>query len=150
MGEGVKVIAVNRRARYDYAVDEHLECGVELIGTEVKSVKDGRISFPDSWAEIVKGEVFLNALHIAENPFSSIFNHDPERKKKLLLHKAQIKHLARKVEQKGYTLIPLSFYLKNGRVKVELGVCKGKREFDKRESIKEKDLKRELARETRR
>ncbi|MDR0638707.1 MAG: SsrA-binding protein SmpB [Spirochaetaceae bacterium] len=150
MPEGVKVIAVNRRAYYDYVIDEKHECGIELVGTEVKSVKDGRVSFPDAWAEIVKGEVFLNAFHIAENPFSSIFNHDPDRRKKLLLHKAEIKRLARRVEQKGYTLIPLSFYLKKGRVKVELGVCKGKKDFDKRESIKAKDLKREIAREARR
>ena len=150
MSEGVKIIATNRRAYYDYAVDEKYECGIALIGTEVKSVKDGRISFPDAWAEIVKGEVFVNAFHIAENPFSSIFNHDPGRRKKLLLHKSEIKRLARKVEQKGYTLIPLAFYLKRGRVKVELGVCKGKKEYDKRESIKAKDLKRETAREARR
>lgn len=150
MSEGVKIIATNRRAYYDYVVDEKYECGIALIGTEVKSVKDGRISFPDAWAEIVKGEVFVNAFHIAENPFSSIFNHDPGRRKKLLLHKSEIKRLARKVEQKGYTLIPLAFYLKRGRVKVELGVCKGKKEFDKRESIKAKDLKRETAREARR
>jgi SsrA-binding protein len=149
MPQGVKIIATNRRAYYNYAVDEKYECGIELIGTEVKSVKDGRVSFPDSWAEIVKGEVFLNAFHIAEYPFSSIFNHDPERKKKLLLHKEEIKHLARKVDQKGFTLIPLSFYLKTGRVKVELGVCKGKKDFDKREAIKTKDLKREIAREAR-
>lgn len=150
MPEGAKIIAVNRRAYYDYAVDEKYECGIELVGTEVKSVKDGRVSFPDAWAEIVKGEVFLNAFHITENPFSSIFNHDPGRRKKLLLHKAEIKRLARRVEQKGFTLIPLSFYLKKGRVKIELGVCKGKKEFDKRESIKAKDLKREAAREARR
>jgi SsrA-binding protein len=149
MSQGIKIIATNRRAYYNYAVDEKYECGIELVGTEVKSVKDGRVSFPDSWAEIVKGEVFLNAFHIAEYPFSSIFNHDPERKKKLLLHKEEIKRLLRKVEQKGFTLVPLSFYLKKGRVKVELGVCKGKKDFDKRESIKEKDLKREIAREAR-
>ncbi|MDR1230699.1 MAG: SsrA-binding protein SmpB [Spirochaetaceae bacterium] len=149
MSQGIKIIATNRRAYYNYAVDEKYECGIELVGTEVKSVKDGRVSFPDSWAEIVKGEVFLNAFHISEYPFSSIFNHDPERKKKLLLHKDEIKRLLRKVEQKGFTLIPLSFYLKHGRVKVELGVCKGKKDFDKREAIKEKDLKREIAREAR-
>jgi SsrA-binding protein len=149
MSQGIKIIATNRRAYYNYAVDEKHECGIELVGTEVKSVKDGRVSFPDSWAEIVKGEVFLNAFHIAEYPFSSIFNHDPERKKKLLLHQEDIKRLLRKVEQKGFTLIPLSFYLKHGRVKVELGVCKGKKDFDKREAIKAKDLKREIAREAR-
>jgi SsrA-binding protein len=140
---------VNRRAHYNYAVDEKYECGIALIGTEVKSVRDGRISFPDAWAEIVGGEIFLNAFHIAENPFSSVFNHDPGRKKKLLLHKEEIKKLNRKVEQKGFTLVPLSFYLKNGRLKVELGVCKGKKEFDKRDTIKTKDLQRDMARDVR-
>ena len=148
MAEGIKTIAVNRRAYYNYTVDEKYECGIALIGTEVKSIKDGRISFPDSWAEIIQGEVFLNAFQIAENPFSSVFNHNPLRRKKLLLHREEIKRLARKVDQKGCTLVPLSFYLKHGRVKVELGVCRGKKEFDKREAIKEKDIKRELSRQS--
>jgi SsrA-binding protein len=146
---GMKIIAVNRKARFDYAVDETYEAGLELLGTEIKSVRDGRISFPDAWAEVISGEVWLNSLNIAENPFSSIFNHDPDRKKRLLLHKQEIKRLARKVEEKGFTLIPLSFYFKRGRVKVELGVCKGKKAFDKRATIREKDLKREVAREFR-
>jgi SsrA-binding protein len=145
----VKVIAVNRKARFDYTVDETYECGVELFGTEVKSVRDGRISFPDAWAEIVNGEVWLNSFSIAENPFSSVFNHDPLRKKRLLLHKQEIKRLHRKVEEKGYTLVPLSFYLKSGRLKVELGVCKGKKLYDKRAGIRERDLERDMGREFR-
>jgi SsrA-binding protein len=145
----VKIIAVNRKARFDYAVDETYECGIELRGTEVKSVRDGRISFPDAWAEIVNGEVWLNSFSIAENPFSSIFNHDPLRKKRLLLHKQEIKRLHRKVEEKGYTLVPLSFYFKKGRVKVELGVCKGKKMYDKRAGIRERDLNRDIEREFR-
>jgi SsrA-binding protein len=145
----VKVIAVNRKARFDYIVDETYECGIELLGTEVKSVRDGRISFPDAWAEVVNGEVWLNSLSIAENPFSSIFNHDPLRKKRLLLHKQEIKRLHRKVEEKGYTLVPLSFYFKKGRVKVELGVCKGKKMYDKRAGIRERDLNRDMEREFR-
>jgi SsrA-binding protein len=149
MGEGIKIIAVNRKARYDYSVDETYECGLELLGTEVKSFRDGKISFPDAWAEVINGEVFIHSLRVAENPFSSIFNHDPDRKKRLLLHKEEIKRINRKVEEKGCTLIPLSFYFKKGRVKVELGLCKGKKAFDKRAGIREKDLKRDIEREFR-
>jgi SsrA-binding protein len=145
----IKIIAVNRKARFDYQVDDQYECGIELRGTEVKSVRDGKISFPDAWAEIVKGEVWLNSFSISENPFSSVFNHDPGRKKRLLLHKQEIKRLTRKVEEKGYTLIPLSFYFKHGKVKVELGVCKGKKMYDKRADIRDRDITREVAREFR-
>ena len=149
MSEGVKIIAVNRKARHNYSVDETYECGIELLGTEVKSFRDGKISFPDAWAEVVKREVWLNSLRIAENPFSSIFNHDPDRKKKLLLNRDEIKRITRKTEEKGYTLIPLSFYFKKGRVKVELGLCKGKKQYDKRADIKENDIKRDVEREFR-
>ncbi|GAB1481328.1 SsrA-binding protein SmpB [Treponema sp.] len=149
MSDAIKIVGLNRKARHDYAVEESYECGIELLGTEIKSIRDGKISFPDAWAEVVKGEIFLNSFRIAENPFSSIFNHDPDRKKKLLLHKEEIKRITRKVEEKGFTLIPLSFYLKKGRVKVELGVCKGKKAYDKRSDIRDKDLKRDLAREFR-
>jgi SsrA-binding protein len=146
---GVKIIALNRRARHDYAVDDSYECGIELLGTEVKSFREGKISFPDAWAEVIGGEVWLRSLRIAENPFSSIFNHDPDRKKRLLLHRAEIKRLTRKVDEKGYTLIPLSFYFKKGRVKVELGLCKGKKSYDKRADIRERDISREVSREFR-
>ena len=149
MSEGIKIIAVNRKARHDYSIDESYECGIELLGTEVKSFRDGKISFPDAWAEVINSEVWVRSLKIAVNPFSSIFNHDPDRKKKLLLHRDEIKRIHRKTEEKGYTLIPLSFYFKNGRVKVELGLCKGKKTYDKRASIREKDLKREVSREFR-
>jgi SsrA-binding protein len=149
VGEGVKTIAVNRRAFHDYAVDDRYECGIELLGTEVKSFRDGKISFPDAWAEVAKGEIWIRNLRIAENPFSSIFNHDPDRKKKLLLHRDEIKRINRRVEEKGYTLIPLSFYFKKGRVKVELGLCKGKKAWDKRADIRERDVKRDMAREFR-
>ena len=124
MSEGVRIIALNRRARRDYAVDDSYECGIELLGTEVKSFRDGKISFPDAWAEVTSGEVWLRSLRVAENPFSSVFNHDPDRNKRLLLHREEIKRIARKVDEKGYTLITLSFYFKKGRVKVELGLCK--------------------------
>ena len=146
MTEHVKIIAQNKKARFNYAVEDTYECGIVLEGTEVKSVKAGNISFPDAFAEITGGEVWVRNLHIAEYPFSSVFNHDPDRKKKLLLHKEEIKRIRRKVEEKGYTLIPLDFYLKNGRVKVTLGVCKGKKLFDKRADIKERDVNREIAR----
>jgi SsrA-binding protein len=149
MSGGVKVIALNRKARYDYAVDDQYECGIELLGTEIKSIREGKISFPDAWAEVVGGEIWLRSFRIAENPFSSVFNHDPDRKKRLLLHRDEIKRITRRVEEKGYTLIPLSFYLKNGRVKVELGLCKGKKTYDKRADIRERDLNREVAREFR-
>ena len=150
MGQlGTKLIAENRKARFDYTIDDSIECGVVLQGTEVKSVKEGKISFPDSFAEIIKEEVWLKNFHISEYVYSSIFNHNPDRPKKLLLHREQIKRLQRKVEEKGYTLIPLSFYLKEGRLKVSLGICKGKKQFDKRNTIKNRDNQRDMQREFR-
>lgn len=147
MPEGRKVISENRKARFDYFIEDSYECGIQLEGTEVKSVKNGSISYPDGFAEIVNGEVFLKNFHISEYSFSSIFNHNPDRPKKLLLHKEEIKRIARKVEEKGYTLIPLDVYLKDGRVKVSLGICKGKKQYDKRETIKNRDINREIQRE---
>lgn len=149
MAEDKKIIAENRKARFDYFIEESYECGIELQGTEVKSVKAGAVSFPDAFAEIVNGEIFIKNFHISEYSYSSIFNHDPDRPKKLLLHKQEIKKIERQVEQKGYTLIPINFYLKKGRVKVTLGVCKGKKQFDKRATIKERDVNRDLQREFR-
>ena len=149
MAEGKKIIAENRKARFDYFIEETYECGLELLGTEVKSVKNGSISFPDAFAEIIKGEIFVKNFHITEYSYSSIFNHDPDRPKKLLLHREEIKRIERKVETKGYTLIPLDFYLKNGRVKVTLGVCRGKKQYDKRATIKDRDIQRDIQREFR-
>ncbi|MDR2865250.1 MAG: SsrA-binding protein SmpB [Spirochaetaceae bacterium] len=149
MAEAIKIIARNKKAFFDYTVDDRYEAGIVLQGTEIKSIKEGKVSFPDAWAEIIAGEVWLNSFKISENPFSSIFNHDPDRKKKLLFHKEEIRRLSRKVEEKGYTLIPLLFYLKKGRVKVELGLCKGKKTYDKRADIKDKDIKRDIQREFR-
>ncbi|MDR0550532.1 MAG: SsrA-binding protein SmpB [Spirochaetaceae bacterium] len=146
-GGGIKQIAFNRRAYYNYEVVEKIECGIVLQGSEVKSLKDGRVSFPDGWAEIQNGEVWLRQCVIAEYPFAALFKHEPERPKKLLLHKQEIKRLKRRVDEKGYTLTPLSFYLKGGKVKVELGVCKGKKQYDKRAVIRGRDLDREAARE---
>ena len=142
-----KLIAENRKARFNYFIEESYECGIALEGTEVKSVKNGNISFPDAFAEIINGEIWIKNFHISEYSFSSIFNHDPDRPKKLLLHKEEIKKINRKVEEKGYTLIPLDFYLKNGKVKTTLGVCKGKKQFDKRATIKDRDINRDIQRE---
>lgn len=149
MPENVKIIAQNKKARFNYFVEESYECGIALEGTEVKSVKAGNISYVDAFAEIVNKEVWVRNFHISEYSYSSIFNHSPDRKKKLLLHKEEIKRLQRKVEEKGYTLIPLDVYLKNGRVKVTLGVCKGKKLYDKRDTIKQRDLDRDMSREFR-
>ena len=145
--DGRKIIAENRKARFDYFIEDTYECGIVLEGTEVKSVKNGNISFPDAFAEITNGEVWVKNFHISEYSFSSIFNHDPDRPKKLLLHAEEIKRLTRRVDEKGCTLIPLDFYLKDGRVKVTLGVCKGKKLFDKRAAIKDRDVKRDIQRE---
>ena len=149
MSENRKIIAENRKARFNYFIEESIESGIALAGTEVKSVKNGSISFPDAFAEIVNNEVFVKGLHISEYSYSSVFNHNPDRVKKLLLHKEEIKRLKRKTEEKGYTLIPIDFYLKNGRVKLTLGICKGKKQFDKRASIKERDVNRDIQREFR-
>jgi len=143
------MLAQNRKARFNYTIEDSIECGLVLEGTEVKSVRSGNISFPDAFAEIQNGEVWLKNVHITEYVYSSIFNHDPDRPKKLLLHKDEIKRLVRKVDEKGFTLIPLDFYLKNGKIKVALGICKGKKLFDKRSDIREKDMKRDIQREFR-
>jgi SsrA-binding protein len=144
--EGVKVVALNRRARFDYAVDETFECGIVLLGTEVKSIKDGKVSFQDAFAEVREGEVWLRNFHVAEYGFSSVFNHDPDRRKKLLLKAQEIKRMDRRVREKGFTLVLLSIYLKRGLVKIELGLCKGKKQYDKRADIKERDVERDLRR----
>ena len=149
MSEERKLIATNKKARFNYSVEDSIECGVVLKGTEVKSVKAGSISFPDAFAEIINNEVWIRGLHISEYSYSSVFNHNPDRPKKLLLHKDEIKRLIRKTEEKGFTLIPLDFYLKNGRLKINLGLCKGKKLFDKRADIKDRDVKRDLQREFR-
>ena len=147
--DNVKVIGVNRRARFDYYIDDTFECGIQLLGTEVKSVKEGRISFPDAFAEVRAGEVWLKNFRIAQYSFSSVFNHEPDRPRKLLLHAQEIKRIDRRVREKGNTLALLSVYLKHGLVKVEIGLCKGKKAYDKRADIKERDMNMELRREFR-
>jgi SsrA-binding protein len=149
--EGVKVLAVNRRARFDYAIDETFECGVSLLGTEVKSIKDGKLSFPDAFADVRNGEVWMRNFHISEYVFSpATFQHDPDRPKKLLLHAQEIKRIDRRVREKGYTLVPLSIYLKHGLIKIELGLCKGKKTYDKRADIRDRDMDRDMLRDLRR
>lgn len=142
-----KTLAKNKQAFFNYIVEEKFEAGIVLVGTEVKSVKNGKFSFTDSYARIKNGELWLLGLHISPYDFGNIHNHDPLRDRKLLVHKQEIKRLSRKIDEKGLTLVPLRFYLKNGIVKVEIGICKGKKVHDKRESIKQKDLKREAERE---
>ena len=146
MSEGRKLLATNRRARFNYSVEESLECGIELRGTEVKSLKEGKFSFSDAYAKIENGEIWLVGLHITPYRFGNIHNHDPERPRKLLAHRQEIKKLTRKVVERGLTLVPLSFYLKSGLVKLELGVCRGKKVVDKREAIKRRDQKRDTER----
>ena len=142
-----KLLARNRRAFYDYSVEENLECGIVLQGTEVKSLRDGKFSFSDSYAKIRDDELWLIGLHISEYSHGNINNHEPLRDRKLLIHRQELKRLKRKVDERGFTLIPLRIYLKGGRIKVELGVCRGKKSYDKRESIKERDQKRDADRE---
>lgn len=147
--DGIKIIALNRRAHFDYTVEETMECGVSLLGSEVKSLRIGKVSFPDGYASFEKGELWLKNVHISEYTCSSIFNHDPDRPKKLLAHSQELKRLERRVTEKGYTLVPLDFHFRKGRVKVELGLCRGKKYSDKRESIKERDVMRDIQREFR-
>jgi len=147
MGEGEKIIATNRRARHDYHVLDTWEAGIALQGTEVKSMRmTAGVTIKDSFAEIRGGEVFLVGTHIEPYDQGNRFNHKPERERKLLLHRDEIKRMHQKVSEKGLTLIPLRFYFKRGVVKVELGLCKGKKTHDKRATIQERDVKREMDR----
>ena len=141
-----KKIVSNRRALRDYLVEDRLEAGVELRGTEVKSVKEGHISLVGAFASIEHGQCILSGVNIQPYDHGNQFNHDPERPRKMLLHRSEINKLRVQVEQKGYTLIPLSVYLKRGLVKVELGVCRGKRQADKRETMKRRSADREAQR----
>jgi SsrA-binding protein len=146
---GIKVLGVNRKARFNYSIEETFECGLSLVGTEVKSIKDGRISFADSYALVQNDELWLIDFHVTPYAFGNRVNHDPLRKRKLLVHRKEIKRLKRLTDEKGLTLVPLKFYLKRGYVKCELGIAKGKKLFDKRDDIRKRDQKRELEREFR-
>jgi len=147
--EGIKVLGVNRKARFNYSIEESFECGLALVGTEVKSIKEGRISFADSYALVQNDELWLIDFHVTPYAFGNRVNHDPLRKRKLLVHRKEIKRLKRIVDEKGLTLVPLKFYLKGGIIKCELGIAKGKKLFDKRDDIRKRDQKRELEREFR-
>lgn len=136
---------VNRKARHDYFVVEEYECGIVLTGTEIKSIRDGSCNIGDSYGHIRKGELFLLNMFIGIYKEGNIFNHQETRTRKLLMHKNEIIKLDNKVKLEGFTLIPLKVYFKNNKVKVSLGLCKGKKDYDKRESIKERDIKREIA-----
>ena len=146
---GIKVLGVNRKARFNYSIEETFECGLALVGTEVKSIKDGRISFADSYALVQNDELWLIDFHVTPYAFGNRVNHDLLRKRKLLVHRKEIKRLKRLTDEKGLTLVPLKFYLKRGYVKCELGIAKGKKLFDKRDDIRKRDQKRELEREFR-
>ena len=143
---GKKVIAQNREARHEYFVIEALETGVELVGTEVKSLRAGGVNLKDSWADIDDGELIAKGIHISPYEQGNIFNKDPRRPRKLLAHKAEIRRLGQQIKLQGYTLVPLSMYFKQGRVKVELGLCKGKKLYDKRDSDAERNAKRDMDR----
>ena len=144
--KGTKQIADNRKARHDYFVLEQIECGIELVGTEVKSIRNGGVNLKDSWCSIEDGEMWVKGMHISPYEHGNIFNRDPLREKKLLLHRKEINKLFGLVGQKGMTLIPLSIYLKGSLAKVELGVCRGKKLYDKREADAERQAARDIER----
>ena len=143
MKESVKIIATNKKARHDYFIDEVYEAGMELKGTEVKSLRAAKTNLRDSYVQIKNGEAFVYNMHISPYEQGNIFNTEPMRTRKLLLHKREIMKLFGLVMQKGYTLIPLSVYLKQGRMKLEVGLCRGKKLYDKRADLKEKAIKRD-------
>ncbi len=140
------MVAVNRKARHEYEILDRLEAGIELVGTEVKSIRQGSVNLKDSWVDIKNGEAFLLAMHISPYEKGNIFNRDPLRTRKLLLHRKEIRKLQADIKVKGLTLIPLSLYFKRSHVKIELGICKGKKLYDKRASKAEADAKRTMER----
>jgi len=142
-----RTLAENRKAWHDYFIEESFEAGIELLGTEVKSIRGGRANLKDSYAEVKNGELFACNMHISPYEKGNIYNRDPLRERKLLVHKREINRLLAFVGQKGYTLVPLSLYLKNGIVKVNLGIAKGKKDYDKREAMLEKAAKRDIERD---
>ncbi len=145
--ESIKLVANNKKAYYDYFIEDKYEAGVALHGTEVKSIRMGKCSIKESYIKIENGEVYIYGMHISPYEKGNIFNKDPMRIKKLLMHKYEINKIAGKMQQKGFTLVPLQVYLKGSLVKVEVGVAKGKKLYDKRESIAKKDMKREAEKE---
>ncbi|MEE4261605.1 MAG: SsrA-binding protein SmpB [Desulfobacteraceae bacterium] len=146
----IKTIAVNRKARFDFFIVDQFEAGLVLKGTEVKSLRLGKANLMDAYARVLNGEVFVYQLHIGPYPFAYYENHDPLRVRKLLLHKREIKRISAKVNEKGHSLIPLKLYFKGSKVKLVIALARGKRKYDKRESIKRRDQQRDLDRDLKR
>lgn len=144
--DGRKLIASNRRAHFDYFLSDFLEAGLSLTGTEIKSLRRGRCSLNGSFVDLRGGEAYLVGMNIPEYKYGNIFNHDPLRDRKLLLHKVQIRKLSKAVAQDGYTIVPTQIYFKKGRAKVEIALAKGKKNYDKRQTLKERDVSRKLHR----
>ena len=144
--ENIKVMATNREARHEYFIEEEYEAGIELQGTEVKSIRQGTLNLKDAWCGIKDGQMLINQMHISPYDHGNRFNPDPRRPRRLLMHKREIMRLYGKVKQDGYSLIPLSVYFKGSRVKIKVGLCKGKKLYDKRQSAAERDAKRQIDR----
>ena len=144
--KGIKIAAQNRKAYHDYFVEDQYEAGIELCGTEVKSIRAGTMNLKDSYCTVKDGELFVHSMHISPYEHGNIFNRDPDRDRRLLMHKREIMRLLGKVKQDGYSLIPLSVYFKGSRVKVKVGLCKGKKLYDKRQAAAERDAKRQIDR----
>ncbi len=142
----VKTVAQNRKARHDYFIEDSFEAGIELRGTEVKSIRLGKCNLKDCYATVENGELYVRGMHISPYEKGNVFNTDPMRPKRLLMHKSEIRKLDQQVMLKGLTLIPLSVYLKDGRMKVQLAVCKGKKNYDKRDDMQKRDAEREIER----
>lgn len=147
MNENSRTVAQNKKAYHDYFVLEEYEAGIELFGTEVKSIRQGRVNLKDAWCSIDSGEIFVNGMHISPYEQGNIFNRDPLRKKKLLMHKKEIHKLYGTIKQQGLTLIPLSVYFNKGRAKIKVGLCKGKKIYDKRDVAAKKEANRSIDRE---
>ena len=143
---GIKIAAQNRKAHHDYFVEDRYEAGIELAGTEVKSIRQGRVNLKDSYCVAKDGEIYAHSMHISPYEKGNIFNKDPIRPRRLLMHKREIQRLASKVQLDGYAIVPLSVYLKNSRVKVEVALCKGKKLYDKRQDAANKDARRQIDR----
>ena len=142
--KGIKIAAQNRKAYHDYFVEEKYEAGIELFGTEVKSIRAGTLNLKDSYCIVKDGEIYVHNMHISPYEMGNIFNKDPLRPRRLLMHKREIRKLHALIKQDGYTLVPLSVYFKDARVKLEIGLCKGKKNYDKREASAQRDAKREM------
>jgi len=143
---GVKILATNKKARHDFFIEDQYEAGIELIGTEVKSIRMGKVNLRDSYAQVRDAELFVNHMHVSPYEKGNIFNVDPLRPRKLLMHRREINKLFGLMTQKGYSLVPLSVYLKDGKVKMEIGLARGKKLYDKRQDLKDKAIKREAER----